>query len=271
MKYAICNELFEGQPLEQYLPLVAGLGYTGLEVAPFAFDRHLADTSADEARALGRRIRSFGVDVIGMHWLLARTQGLHINSPDRDARDRATAYMTMLIRRCGDLGAGIMVFGSPVQRAVLPGVSEEQAFDYAATFFRRVAPVAQEGGVTIAIEPLARDGNNFIYTKDQAVRLIEAVGHPAVGLHLDVRAMSDEGRPIPDLIRESKQYLRHFHANDADLGPGMGPIDFHPIYRALQDVGYDGWVSVEVFDFSPGSERIARESIQYLKRIEAEL
>ncbi|MHB0876819.1 MAG: sugar phosphate isomerase/epimerase family protein [Anaerolineae bacterium] len=271
MKYAICNELFEGQSLTQYLPLAASLGYTGLEVAPFAFDKHVAEMSAEEARAVGERIRSQGLDVVGMHWLLARTQGLHINSPDRDARDRAVAYMTRLIRRCGDMGAGIMVFGSPVQRAVLPGVSEGEAFDRAVTFFRQVAPVAQEEGVVIAIEPLARGDNNFIYTKDQGVRLIEAVGHPNVALHLDVRAMSDEGRPLPDIIREAKQYLRHFHVNDGDLGPGMGPIDFHPVLRALKEIGYDGWVSVEVFDFSLGAERIARESIEYLRRVESEM
>jgi len=166
------------------------------------------------------------------------------------------------------MGAGIMVFGSPAQRAVLPGVSEEEAFDRAVNFFRRVAPVAQEEGIVIAIEPLARDGANFIYTKDQAVRLIEAICHPSVALHLDVRAMSDEGRPLPDIIRESKQYLRHFHANDGDVGPGMGKLDFGPILRTLHEIGYGGWVSVEVFDFSAGPERIARESIEYLKRVE---
>jgi len=79
MKYAICNELFEGQPLEQYLPLVASLGYTGLEVAPYAFEKHVADMSADEARSVAKQIRDHGLEVVAMHWLLARTEGLHIN------------------------------------------------------------------------------------------------------------------------------------------------------------------------------------------------
>lgn len=268
MRYAICNELFEGQPLEDYLPLVASLGYTGLEVAPFAFDKHVAEMSADEAREVGKRIRGHGLEVVAMHWLLARTQGLHINSPDREARDRATAHLTTLIRRCGDMGASIMVFGSPAQRAVLPGVREEEAFDRAVNFFRRVAPVAQEEGIVIAMEPLARDSNNFVYTKDQAVRLIEAVSHPSFALHLDVRAMSDEGRPIPDIMREGRHYLRHFHVNDGDIAPGMGSLDFGPILRTLREIGYGGWVSVEVFDFSAGPERIARESIAYLRSLD---
>lgn len=271
MKYAICNELFEGEPLQKYLPLVAELGYTGLEVAPFAFEKHVAQMTATEARATGDAIRSYGLEVVGLHWLLARTKGLHINSPDRDARDAAVAYMATLIRRCGDMGGSIMVFGSPQQRALLPGVSEEDAWRWAVNFFQRVAPIAAEEGITICIEPLARPDNNFIFTKDQGVCLIEAIGHPNVALHLDVRAMSDEGRPLPDIIREARLYLRHFHTNDGDLGPGMGPIDYHPILQALADIGYEGWLSVEVFDFTLGAERIARESIEYLRRIEREI
>ncbi len=42
----------------------------------------------------------------------------------------------------------------------------------------------------------------------------------------------------------------------------MGEVDFVPIFQALQDVKYSGWVSVEVFDYSPGIERLCRESMQ---------
>ena len=79
--------------------------------------------------------------------------------------------------------------------------------------------------------------------------------------------MASETIPIPDLIRTNKQYLVHFHANDPNrLGPGFGELDFVPIFKALLDAGYQGWVSVEVFDYQPGCERIARESIAYMQR-----
>ena len=79
--------------------------------------------------------------------------------------------------------------------------------------------------------------------------------------------MSTEDDAIAEIIRRNADVLRHFHANDANRrGPGMGDIDFVPILKALKDIDYQGWVSVEVFDYEPGVERLAQESIENLKR-----
>jgi sugar phosphate isomerase/epimerase len=86
-------------------------------------------------------------------------------------------------------------------------------------------------------------------------------------LHLDVKAMSSEATAVPELIAQYGGQAGHFHANDANLrGPGFGPVDFVPIFRALRDAGYDRWVSVEVFDYKPDPETIARESLAYMHR-----
>jgi sugar phosphate isomerase/epimerase len=159
-----------------------------------------------------------------------------------------------------------MVFGSPKQRSLLAGVSREQAFDWAAETFQHRLPAIADLGVTICMEPLSPAETDFVNTCDEALQLVGRVDHPNFALHLDVKAMSSEPTPVIELIRRHGRAAGHFHANDANLrGPGFGDTDFVPIFQALHDVGYERWVSVEVFDYKPDPETIARQSIDYMK------
>ncbi len=80
--------------------------------------------------------------------------------------------------------------------------------------------------------------------------------------------MCAEPKPIPQIIRDSWPHFAYLHANDKNLkGPGFGNVDFKPIAAALREVGYDGCVSVEVFNFDEGPEAIATKSLEYLKRV----
>jgi sugar phosphate isomerase/epimerase len=91
-----------------------------------------------------------------------------------------------------------------------------------------------------------------------------------VKLHLDCKAMSSESKPIPEILRANRDIMVHFHANDPNRqGPGFGELDFVPIFAALKEIDYDGWVSVEVFDYSPGVERLARDSMANMRRAAA--
>ena len=272
MKFAICNETFLDWPFEKAFAHASRCGYTGIEIAPFTIDTDARRITPEKRVEVRRQADAAGLEVVGLHWLLAKTEGFYLTSPEKAIRKQTGEYVKELAKLCRDLGGSVMVFGSPQQRNLLPGVTMDQAMDYAAEVFRACVPTFEETGVTLAVEPLAPAEGNFLNHAADAARLIEMVGSPSFRLLLDCKAMSSEPTPIPDLIRQFAPLLAHFHANDPNLqGPGMGDLDFAPILAALGEVDYRGWVSVEVFDYSPGVERLAGESIDYLERCLEEL
>jgi sugar phosphate isomerase/epimerase len=268
MKLGICNELFGEKPFEQVCEFVRGLGYEGLELAPFTFSPDPATLSAEARKTIHRVAELNQLAVIGLHWLLVKPPGLYITHPDAAIRRKTADYFKELVRLCHDLGGNVMIIGSPKQRSLLPGVTMELAMSYAVEVFRTSLESAERLGVTLAFEPLGPAETNFIQTAAEAIDLIHRINHPNFRLNLDVKAMSSEAKPIPEIIREAAPYIAHVQVNDPNLlGPGMGEVDHRPIIAALREVGYDGWLSVEAFDFAAGPERIARESLEYLRNV----
>lgn len=266
MRAAICNELFGDWDWARVCGFVSSLGYQGIEVAPFTLAERAELVDAGRRAELRRVAEGNGLRIIGLHWLLVKPEGMYVTHTDPAVRARTADYFCRLVELCGDLGGELMVIGSPKQRSLLPGVTRERAMEYCAEVFAPSLEIAAARGVTLAIEPLSTVETDFLTSAADGIELIGRIGHPNFRLHLDVKAMSAEGRPIPEIIRASSEHLAHFHANDPNLlGPGMGAVEFAPILATLREVGYEGWVSVEVFDFKPGPETIARESIANLR------
>jgi sugar phosphate isomerase/epimerase len=270
MRYAICNETFEGWDHARVCRFVADLGYTGLELAPFTLAPRITDVTAERRRTLRRQAEDCGLAILGLHWLLARTEGLQVTAADETVRHRTADYLVELARCCRDLGGDILVFGSPAQRRIPAGATLAQATDYAADTFGRALPGIADCGVKLCLEPLSPPEADFITTAAEGVALLDRLAHPNFVLHLDVKAMATDETPAPELIRRHADRMYHFHANDPNKrGPGFGKTDFVPIFEALRDVKYAGWVSVEVFDYTPDPETIARESLRYMMQCDA--
>lgn len=266
-RFAICNELFEGWTWPTVLEQTTALGYTALELAPFTLAPTPTQLSVAQRTDLRRQVESAGSRVLGLHWLLAKTQGLHLTSPDAATRRRTAGYLADLAHLCRDVGGELMVLGSPQQRSLQPGVSVEAGLDYATQVLEQLLPTLEQTQVDLCLEPLGPAETNFLNSLAEAETLRRRLNHPRVRVHLDVKAMASEARPIPDLIRQYGGTARHFHANDPNRrGPGFGDCDFVPIFQALAASGYDQWISVEVFDYSPDPQTIAQKSIEYMRR-----
>ena len=111
-----------------------------------------------------------------------------------------------------------------------------------------LAAYAAQKGVTICVEPLNRFETDFLNTCDQGLRLIKAVGSPALKLHLDTFHMNIEEKDQAAAIRKAGKLLGHFHACGSDRGtPGGDHIAWPTIVKALKSVGYKGDVVIESF------------------------
>ncbi len=202
VKFAICNEIFEGWSLSRVMEYVASLGYDGLEIAPFTLCTDVREVSKKMRKQIAELATNFGLRIVGTHWLLVTPPGLHILHPDEKIRMRTLEYLKELVKFTYDIGGNIMVFGSPKQRNIPAGLSKSKALTIASNIFKECCKFAKDYNVIICIEPLSRDQTNFINTSKEAIELIKMVNYDNFRLILDVRSMFDEGVPHEVIIRE---------------------------------------------------------------------
>jgi D-psicose/D-tagatose/L-ribulose 3-epimerase len=267
MRFAICNETFGDWSWERTCRFVAESGYQGIEIAPFTFAGSVTDVSAEQRKEIRQIAHDAGLEIVGLHWLLASPKGLHIHTRDAALRQRTVDYLRALVDFAGDVGARVMIFGSPAQRRLEAG-DRQGAWERTQDSYRQVLPTLAERKVLLCQESLPAPEADFIMTAAEAAQMVREIDHPNFRLMLDVKSMCSEERTPAELIREYAPLVEHFHANDANRrGPGFGDTDFRPIAAALHETGYQGYVSVEVFDYTPDPETIAGESIRYLKEV----
>lgn len=272
-RLALCNEVFKESPLEEGLKAIRRVGYDGVEVAPFTLSDDPAAISPHRRKELRRFFQDLSLQFVGFHWLLATPRGLHVTTPDPVVRERSWRYLARLVELCSDLGdGGVMVFGSGKQRSTTGGSTVTEAKARFREGLARLALLAEDLGVTILLEPLSRRFCNVVTTLPEAVEIVSEIGSRALATTLDVRHAVAESQTPERLVRDYFPYLKHVHLNEPDGGyPGSGDFDFLPLLKALKEVRYQGWLSVEVFDFTPGPERIATGSYRHIRDLESRL
>ena len=268
MKLAVCNEFFEGWEIGDVFAFAKEVGFDAVEIAPYTLADSVEQIQASERERIRKAADDCGVEIVGLHWLFVKPEGLHLTRPDEAARQKTRDYLLELTRFCADIGGRLMVIGSPQQRNIEEGVEYRQGFEWAADAFKDAADLAGELDVMLCFEPLNSNITNFIRNPDEALELIKAVDHPNFQMIVDVCSSSIERLDIPAEIRKHAPHIRHIHANDDNLYvPGSGGADYPPIIQALKEVGYDGYLSVEVFKFEPDPKTIAPASCHFLKQM----
>lgn len=268
MKFALCNEVLRDLAFEDQCRIAAGLGYSGLEVAPFTLAEAPHLLSADRRREVRKIAEDAGVPIIGLHWLLVTPAGLSLTSSDPAVADTTRDVMLRLVDLCADLGGSVLVHGSPGQRDPSHAPNVEAARANAIGHLARVGDAAHAAGLTYCIEPLAPRETPFINTVVDALGIVADAGSPGLKTMIDTSAAAlAENQPVDQLILEHwpMGQLAHIQLNDRNQrAPGQGSDKFAPILQALRTVNYQGPISVEPFIYEPDGPTTAAVAAGYL-------
>lgn len=266
-RQAICNEAFDKWPFADACRAIRKAGYTGIEIAPFTLAEDPATLPAERRRECRAIIEAEGLKFVGLHWLMVSPKGLHVTTPDEALRRRSWQHIHNLIDLCADLGeGGIMVFGSPQQRCTTGGSTREEATRRYVDGLRSAAPHAADRGVAVLVEALPPGQCDVVQSLAEAVGIVRDIDHPGVRTMFDTHNAVEETEPHAVLVDRYFDYIRHVHVNEMDgRHCGAGDYDFKPVLDVLRRRGYQGWVSLEAFDFTPGAEKLANDSLRYLE------
>ena len=272
-RHSMCNEAFDKRPFAEGVKAICRAGYTGIEIAPFTLAESPADVTAGARRAYRDVMASEGLSFVGFHWLMVSSRGLHVTTPDDALRQESWDHVRRLIDLCADLGPdGVMVFGSPRQRSSTCGLGRKEATRHLVDGLASIAPQADERSVTVLVEALPISQSDVVQSLEEAVGIVRQIASPAIRTMFDVHNAVDEVEPHAALVDRYFDLIRHVHVNELDGSHcGAGKYDYRPVLEVLARRKYQGWISLEAFDFSYGGERIAHESLRHLESVIAQI
>ena len=281
MKLAFSTNAYLKHSFSEAVRRLAAIGYAGVEVmadVPHAWPAFLLEEQKQAIRAAlaANRLAISNMNAFMMNAINdARQRYWHPSwiEPDRHYRQIRIDHTRRALTLARELGAPCITTepGGPVE----PGGSWSAALRLFVEGLKPVAEHAEKEGVQLLIEP---EPGLLVETADQFLELMQHLDSPAVGLNFDIGhfyCVGDE--PAPTVQRLAK-YIRHFHLEDIaasrvhhHLIPGEGAIDFAATLAAIRDIGYRGWVTIELYPYVDDPDGAARTALERVSKLLAEL
>lgn len=253
MKIAISNIAWHSHEEESVARAMQDLGVKGVEIAPTkVWQSPLA--ASDSEIALYRDFwESRGIQIVAIQALLFGRPELTIFQ-DVEKREETFEHLSRMIVLASKLGVSNLVFGSPKNRSI-SNKNTHEVEKIATSFFYSLGDVAAKNRVVFCIEPNPINYScDFITTSEQGLELVNKVKSDGFGLHLDAAAMTLSRENIEPAIKLAFEQLCHFHISEPFLAPiGTEAVKHHLFSKALAELKYKGWTSIEMKAQSPDS------------------
>ena len=245
--------------LDVTIPKVARLGYDGVELA---LGRREDVDAAEVSNLL--RDHGLGISAVSTGRVFAE-QRVWLSSPDLGVRTRAASILAGLVDLAVELGAGRVNIGR-VRGGIEEGEEPEAAIGRFVDGIRSVGDHAATAGVDLVIEPVNRYELNFVNSVlPDGIAIVDRVAHPNVKLMPDSFHMNiEDAHPAASILAAGKRVGYVQVADSNRWAPGQGHIDFRPFFEALEEIGYDDWVSVEMLPL-PSPDLAAEQAVAFLR------
>lgn len=209
-------------------------------------------------------------------------------SSDAEVRARGVDLLKKCVDRSAEVGSHLLCGPLYAGLGVMTGARRTpQEWEWAVEGLTDVARHAQGVNLTLCLEPLNRFETYFLNTQEDAARLVRDIGASNVLIHFDTFHANIEERNPAASLRSIAKILGHFHISENDRGiPGTGHNDWRGMLVALQQIGYDGWLTIESFaqpepdlaaaaaiwrDLAPSGDELAKRGITFIKRLAKEV
>lgn len=246
MKLAVSNIAWTDADHEGAVSILRNHRVQGIEVAPTRLWPAWANMSVDSAEHVRKAFGETGFQIPAMQSLLFGLAHLNVFGDDT-MKSALLSHFERLFPVAQALGVRTLVFGSPRNRD-RSYLTDTEATVQAVDFFRRAAHRAHSHGLTLCLEPNPPQyGANFVTGWREALALVDAVNTPGFGLHLDTGCIHMNRDDPAQAIRECGDAICHLHVSEPQLAGFSSPaVDHHSAARSLRDIGYEGWISIEM-------------------------
>src|SRR5215831_6374303 len=275
MRLAFSTNAYLRHPFEEAAQRIAGLGYQGLELLADVPHAWPAGLLAIQKRGILQAMEQTGLSFSNINAFMMnavndyRQPYWHPSfiEPEPHYRRVRIDHTRRALSLCAELGAPHITTepGGPLA----PGQSRQQAIDLFVEVLKPLAEQAHDLGVLLLIEP---EPDLLLETTDQYLEVAERLNAPSVGLNFDVGHAFCVSEDLPRSIANLAPHIRHYHVEDIaasrvhhHLVPGMGAIDFASVIAAIEETGYDGWLTVELYPFVDDPDAAARRAAEVLR------
>jgi sugar phosphate isomerase/epimerase len=269
MKFAFSSNAFRRYSLIESIKILAATGYEGIEIMadiPHAYPAHLGEKDIVEIRSA---LQDFRLEVANINAFMHHAEGdtYHPSWIEKEPALRAkrVEYTLSCIDLAEKLGASTISTepGGPLQ-----DMTREQGFELFLEGLKQVETRALEKGVRVLIEP---EPNLLIETSSQFLQIFEQLNPDAFGLNFDIGHFYCVGEDPSELVTKLKDCTHHFHLEDIaqtrehyHLMLGAGAIDLPGVLKTIESVGYDGFVTVELYTYEDRAGEAAFDAFRYL-------